>query len=354
MKKALITGISGQDGYFLSQLLLSKGYEVHGVVRRSSHNSMNFYRTRKGLVLHYGDLSDGGSILDIILNVKPDEVYNLGAQSHVGVSFKKPEYTIDITAVGAYRVISAVHKSIDLLKKDIRFYQASSSEMFGEVREVPQTEKTPFHPRSPYACSKVFAHDIVVNHREAYKMHASCGILFNHESEERGEDFVTRKVTKAVAKMLHGRQNILSLGSLDAKRDWGYAKDYVEAMWLMLQQDKPDDYVIATNESHSVREFVTEAFAHIGVWVGWRGTGEQEIGFVEGIDLEKGMVVNAFSPGDIIVNVDPEFYRPSEVNYLIGDYHKAEEKLGWTPKTKFHELVQIMVDADVKREALES
>jgi GDPmannose 4,6-dehydratase len=321
-KKALITGITGQDGSYLAELLLAKGYEVHGIVRRAS----TFNRGRldaiyadpklheKRLFLHYSDLADLSSLSRLLEQVKPDEVYNLAAQSHVRVSFDIPEYTMDVTATGTLRLLEAIHASG--LKP--RFYQASSSEMFGKVHHVPQTEETPFHPRSPYAVAKVCAYWATVNYRESYGLHASNGILFNHESPRRGEAFVTRKITLAVAHILAGLQDKLSLGNLDAKRDWGYAKEYVEAMWLMLQQDQPDDYVIATGETHSVREFLEEAFS------------------LAGLDWEKHVVF------------DPRYLRPAEVDLLIGDGRKAEKQLRWKPKTTFKELVKLMVEADIE------
>ena len=320
-KKALITGITGQDGSYLAELLLSKGYEVHGIVRRAS----TFNRGRLDeiysdpqlsethLFLHYGDLTDG-SLVRLLDRVKPDEIYNLGAQSHVRVSFDNPEYTSDVNGTGTVRLLEAIRESG--IKP--RFYQASSSEMYGLVQEVPQTEKTPFYPRSPYAVTKVFAYWMTVNYREAYGMHATNGILFNHESPRRGEGFVTRKITRAVAQIKAGLQNKLYLGNLDAKRDWGYAKEYVEAMWLMLQQDKPDDYVVATGETHSVREFLEESFTYAG------------------LDWKK------------YVELDPRYLRPSEVDLLIGDGSKAKRQLNWEPKTKFKELVRLMVDADIQ------
>ena len=320
-KKALITGITGQDGSYLAELLLSKGYEVHGIVRRAS----TFNRGRLDeiysdpqlsethLFLHYGDLTDG-SLVRLLDRVKPDEIYNLGAQSHVRVSFDNPEYTSDVNATGTVRLLEAIRESG--IKP--RFYQASSSEMYGLVQEVPQTEKTPFYPRSPYAVTKVFAYWMTVNYREAYGMHATNGILFNHESPRRGEGFVTRKITRAVAQIKAGLQSKLYLGNLDAKRDWGYAKEYVEAMWLMLQQDKPDDYVVATGETHSVREFLEESFTYAG------------------LDWKK------------YVELDPRYLRPSEVDLLIGDGSKAKRQLNWEPKTKFKELVRLMVDADIQ------
>ena len=320
-KKALITGITGQDGSYLAELLLDKGYEVYGVIRRSSsfntHRIDHIYQDphEKGARLHlvYGDLSDAGFVYGALASVKPDEIYNLAAQSHVRVSFDIPEYSGDIDALGAVRILEAMHR----LELKAKFYQASSSEMFGKVQEVPQTETTPFYPRSPYAVAKLYGHWITKNYRESYGMFATSGILFNHESPRRGETFVTRKVTRAVAHIQAGLQDKLYLGNLDSKRDWGYAKEYVEAMWLMLQQDKPDDYVIATGETHSVREFVKEAFAHAG------------------LDYKKYVVF------------DKRYMRPAEVDLLIGDASKAKKKLKWQPKTKFKELVKIMVDADV-------
>jgi GDPmannose 4,6-dehydratase len=321
--KALITGITGQDGSYLAELLLSKGYEVHGIIRRAStfntgrldaiYNDPHSKQSR--LFLHYGDLSDASALARLIGKIQPEEVYNLAAQSHVRVSFDSPEYTTDITATGTVRLLEAIRETG--LKP--RFYQASSSEMYGLVREVPQTETTPFYPRSPYGCAKVYSYWITVNYRESYGLHASNGILFNHESPRRGETFVTRKITRAVAQIQAGLQDKLYLGNLDAKRDWGYAKEYVEAMWLMVQQDKPDDYVIATGETHSVREFLEVAFSHVG------------------LDWKK------------YVEIDPRYHRPAEVDLLIGDYSKAKRQLGWEPKTKFVELAKLMVDADVQR-----
>jgi len=322
MKKALITGITGQDGSYLAELLLKKGYEVHGLYRRSS--SFNTSRLtgiwqdphepNPRLLGRYGDLSDGVSLVKLIYEVQPDEIYNLGAQSHVRVSFDIPEYTADIAALGAIRMLEAIRES----GVKTRFYQASSSEMFGKVVEIPQRETTPFYPRSPYAIAKVFAYWATVNYRESYNLFTCNGILFNHESPRRGETFVTRKITRAIAYIKAGLQKKLYLGNLDAKRDWGYAKEYVEAMWLMLQQEKPDDYVIATNETHSIREFLDVAFGHAG------------------LDWKKH------------VEIDPRYYRPAEVELLIGDYSKARRQLGWEPKTKFAELAKLMVDADIK------
>ncbi|MEM1158349.1 MAG: GDP-mannose 4,6-dehydratase [Verrucomicrobiota bacterium] len=322
MPKALITGITGQDGSYLADLLLKKGYEVHGVVRRSSsintdridHIYQDPHDTSK-FRLHYGDLSDSVSVMSLLQDIEPDEVYNLGAQSHVRVSFDIPEFSGDVVGLGALRILEGIRKTG--LKS--RFYQASSSEMFGLVQEVPQSEATPFYPRSPYAAAKVYGHWITVNYRESYDMYACSGILFNHESPRRGETFVTRKITRAVARIKAGIQEKLYLGNLDAKRDWGYAKEYVEAMWLMLQQDNPDDYVIATGETHTVREFLEQAFQHAD------------------LDWEK------------YVEFDARYLRPAEVELLIGDASKAKKQLNWEPKTKFKQLVKIMVDADVEQ-----
>jgi GDPmannose 4,6-dehydratase len=320
-KKALITGITGQDGSYLAELLLEKGYEVYGIIRRASTFNVGrldpIYDARKKdarLFLEYGDLSDGSALARMIAKIQPEEIYNLAAQSHVRVSFDTPEYTTDVTGTGTVRLLEAI-RQVGLKP---RFYQASSSEMYGKVLEVPQTEETPFYPRSPYACAKVYSFYITVNYRESYGIHASNGILFNHESPRRGETFVTRKITRAVAQIKAGLQDKLYLGNLDAKRDWGYAKEYVEAMWLMLQQPEPDDYVVATNETHSIREFLDLAFEHAG------------------LDWKK------------YVEIDPRYYRPAEVDLLIGDYSKAKKKLGWEPKTKFADLVKLMVDADIK------
>ena len=321
-KRALITGITGQDGSYLAEFLVTKGYEVHGIVRRSSTFNRgrldNLYedpQTGKGQMrLHYGDLNDVSSLARLIGKLQPNEIYNLAAQSHVRVSFDIPEYTTDITATGAVRLLEAIRET----EVKTRFYQASSSEMFGKVQEVPQTERTPFYPRSPYACAKVYAFWITVNYRESYGLHASNGILFNHESPRRGETFVTRKITRAVAHILAGQQDKLYLGNIDAKRDWGYAKEYVEAMWLMLQQDQPEDYVIATGETHSIREFLDVAFEHVK------------------LDWKK------------YVEIDPRYFRPAEVDLLIGDADKARKQLGWEAKTKFKDLVKLMVDADIK------
>jgi GDPmannose 4,6-dehydratase len=322
MKKALITGITGQDGSYLTELLLEKGYEVHGIIRRASsfnteridhlYQDPHIHGTR--LFLHYGDMSDSSQISSLLYDLKPEEIYHLAAQSHVRISFDTPEYTGDVTGLGTVRILEALRK-VGL--KDTRFYQASSSEMFGLVQEVPQTEKTPFYPRSPYACAKAYAYYLTVNYRESYRMHAGNGILFNHESPRRGETFVTRKITRAATRIKLGLQEKLFMGNLDAQRDWGYAPDYVKAMWMMLQTDKPDDYVIATHETHSVREFIIEAFGLLDL--DW----QQFVAF------------------------DARYQRPTEVDLLIGDYTKARKQLGWEPTVTFKELVRIMVEADL-------
>ena len=330
MKKALITGITGQDGSYLAELLLAKGYEVHGIIRRAStfntsridHLYRDPHINGVKLFLHYGDLADSVQMVKLLYELQPDEVYNLGAQSHVRVSFDIPEYTGDVVGVGAVRILEAIREA-GLVKK-CRFYQASSSEMFGKVQQVPQTEATPFWPRSPYGCAKMYAHWLTVNYRESYNLHASAGILFNHESPRRGETFVTRKITRAATRIKLGLQESLYMGNLDAKRDWGYAKEYVEMMWVMLQQDHPDDYVVATNETHTVKEFIQETFALLD------------------LDWEK------------YVKYDARYERPAEVELLIGDPAKAKRQLGWEPKVKFKELVKIMTRADLemaKREA---
>jgi len=322
VKKALITGITGQDGSYLADLLLSKGYEVHGIIRRAStfntaridHLYTDPHVNGVHLFLHYGDISDSTNLIKLLYRVQPDEIYHLAAQSHVRVSFDIPEYTGDVTGLGTVRILEAI-REVGLKS---RFYQASSSEMFGKVQEIPQRETTPFYPRSPYGAAKVYAYWVTVNYRESYGIFACNGILFNHESPRRGETFVTRKITRAVAEIKAGRQNKLYLGNLDAKRDWGYAKEYVEAMWLMLQQDEPDDYVIATGETHSVREFLDEAFGYVGL--DWHD----------------------------YVETDPRYFRPAEVDLLVGDASKAKRKLGWQPRTTFKELVRLMVDADTE------
>ncbi len=332
MKKALITGITGQDGSYLTELLLEKNYQVHGIVRRASlfnRHRIEHLKDNPNLHLHYGDMTDSSNLNRILEKVQPDEIYNLAAQSHVGVSFEVPEYTAEVDAVGTLRFLDAINET----GVKTRFYQASTSELYGLVQEVPQTEKTPFYPRSPYAVAKLYGYWIVVNYREAFGIHASNGILFNHESPRRGEAFVTRKITLGVAGIKAKKMKTLTLGNLDAKRDWGYAPDYVRMMWMMLQQDKPDDYVVATNEMHSVREFIELSFSFAGIKVEWKGKEEKEIG----IDA---------ATGETIVAIDPRFYRPTEVEQLLGNPAKAKEKLGWEPKVKFAELVKIMTIAD--------
>jgi len=330
MKRALITGITGQDGSYLAELLLRKGYEVHGIVRRASTVNReridHLWPYEKGenpnLYLHYGDLSDSVSLVKLLYELQPDEVYNLAAQSHVGISFTIPEYTIDVTGGGTVRILDSIREAG--LARKVRFYQASSSEMYGKVQEIPQTERTPFWPRSPYACAKAMSYWLTVNYREAYNLFACNGILFNHESPRRGENFVTRKITRAVGRVKCGLQTRLALGTLEAKRDWGYAPEYIEAMWLMLQQDRADDYVVATNETHSVREFLAAAFGHLG------------------LDWQE------------FVAHDPQFDRPSEVDLLIGDYSKAKKILGWQPATRMAELARLMVDHDLRLAQVEA
>ncbi len=338
MKKALITGITGQDGSYLAELLLEKGYEVHGVIRRSSafnsgridHIYQDPHESGVRLFLHYGDLNDASSINKVLRDVRPDEIYNLGAQSHVRVSFDVPEYTGEVDALGAVRILEAIRET----ELNTRFYQASSSELFGKVVETPQRETTPFYPRSPYACAKAYAYYITVNYRESYNLFACNGILFNHESPRRGETFVTRKITRAAARIKLGLQACLYLGNLDAKRDWGFAGDYVEVMWLMLQQAEPDDYVVATGESHSVREFAEKVFGRLDMPLEWRGKGVHE----KGIDART---------GNIVIEVDPKYFRPAEVDLLLGDPSKAKRQLGWNPKVGFDTLVEMMTDADL-------
>lgn len=348
MKRALITGITGQDGSYLAEFLLSKGYEVHGIIRRSStfnthridHIYVDHHNPEARLFLHYGDLSDQGQITSIVYNIQPDEIYHLGAQSHVRVSFDMPEYTGDITGLGTTRILEAIRRS----GIKTRFYQASSSEMFG-ASPPPQNEKTPFCPRSPYAAAKVYAYWMTVNYREAYNLFACNGILFNHESPRRGETFVTRKITRAVAHILAGKQRKLYLGNLNAKRDWGFAPEYVEMMWLMLQAEKPDDYVIGTGESHSVREFVEKAFEYVGIEIEWKGEGVKEKGIVKSVENSWDHIVK---PGDILIEIDPKYFRPTEVEHLQADITKAQKELGWSPRITFEELVMIMVDYDMK------
>ncbi|MHB8171610.1 MAG: GDP-mannose 4,6-dehydratase [Thermincolia bacterium] len=340
-KVALITGVTGQDGAYLAELLLNKGYQVHGIKRRASllntgridHLYQDPHERDVRFQLHYGDLTDSTNLIRIIQEVQPDEIYNLAAQSHVQVSFETPEYTANADAMGTLRLLEAI-RILGLTDKT-RFYQASTSELYGKVQEIPQTEKTPFYPRSPYAVAKLYSYWITINYREAYNFFACNGILFNHESPLRGETFVTRKITRAIARIKLGLQDKIYLGNMNAKRDWGHAADYVEAMWLMLQQDKPDDFVIATGETHSVREFVELAFAQVGIEVEWQGEGVQE----KGIDK---------ATGKVLVEIDPRYFRPTEVELLLGDPTKAKQKLGWQPKTTFKELVETMVESDLE------
>lgn len=340
MKKALITGITGQDGAYLAELLLAKGYEVHGIKRRSSlfntdridHLYQDPHVSNRNFILHYGDMTDSMSLIRIVQQVQPDEIYNLAAQSHVAVSFEEPEYTANSDALGALRLLEAIR--ILGLEKKTRFYQASTSELYGLVQEIPQKETTPFYPRSPYAVAKLYAYWITVNYREAYGIYACNGILFNHESPQRGETFVTRKITRALSRITLGLQDCLYLGNLNARRDWGHAKDYVEMQWLMLQQDAPEDFVIATGVQHSVREFVSIAAQELGMAITWRGEGVEE----KGLD----------AAGRCVVAVDPRYFRPTEVETLLGDASKAREKLGWVPQIDFAELVKEMVREDLK------
>jgi GDPmannose 4,6-dehydratase len=340
MKKALISGITGQDGSYLAEYLINKGYEVHGILRRSS--SFNTFRIDhlykdeniidKKLFLYYGDLTDSSNLNRLINKIKPDEIYNLGAQSHVKVSFEVPEYTAEVDALGTLRFLDAIRET----GVKTKFYQASTSELYGKVEEVPQSETTPFYPRSPYSVAKLYAYWIVVNYREAYNIFATNGILFNHESERRGKTFVTRKISVAVSNIILGNQDILLLGNLDSKRDWGYAPEFVEGMWLMLQQKEPKDYVLATGETHTVREFIEEAFNYFNEKIIWVGDGKDEVGILK-------------SSNKKVVSIDPRYYRPTEVDLLIGDASKANKELGWKPKIKFKELVKIMVQSDFEK-----
>jgi GDPmannose 4,6-dehydratase len=339
-KVALISGITGQDGSYLTELLLEKGYIVHGIMRRSS--SFNTFRIdhiynnpkfiNKKFFLHYGDLTDSSNLNRLVEKIQPAEIYNLGAQSHVQVSFEVPEYTAEVDGVGTLRFLDAIKET----GLKTRFYQASTSELYGKVQEIPQTEKTPFYPRSPYAAAKLYAYWIVINYREAYDVFACNGILFNHESERRGKTFVTRKITVAASKVILGQQEKITLGNLDSKRDWGYAPEYVEGMWRILQADKPDDFVLATNETHSIREFVEETFKVLGEEILWKGSGVGEVGLLK-------------SSGKVVVSIDPRYFRPTEVDILIGNPAKAKEKLGWESKTTFKELVRIMVNSDFEK-----
>ncbi len=342
MKKALISGVTGQDGTYLSELLLNKGYEVHGIIRKSS--SFNTGRIdpvvekynvddKRLFIGYYGDLTDSSNLNRLLDKIEPDEIYNLGAQSHVKVSFEVPEYTAEVDGMGVLRFLDAIREN----KLTTKYYQASTSELFGLAQEIPQNEKTPFYPRSPYAVAKLYAHWIVVNYREAYNLFACNGILFNHESPLRGETFVTRKITKAAARIKLRKQKKLLLGNLDAKRDWGYAPEYVEGMWMMLQQPKPDDFVLATGETHTVKEFIELAFKELDILIEWNGLGIDE----KGIDTKT---------GEMIVEIDPRYFRPTEVDLLIGDASKAKKVLGWEPKVKFHDLIKIMVNSDFELE----
>ena len=347
-KVALITGVTGQDGAYLAELLLKKGYEVHGIKRRSSlfntdridHLYQDPHVDGRHFTLHYGDLTDSTSLVRIIQQVQPDEIYNLAAMSHVAVSFQEPEYTANADGIGTLRILEAI-RILGLTKKT-RFYQASTSELYGLVQEIPQKETTPFYPRSPYAVAKMYAYWITVNYREAYGIYACNGVLFNHESPLRGETFVTRKITRAIARIALGLQDCLYLGNMSALRDWGHARDYVEMQWLMLQQDQPEDFVIATGVQYSVRQFVERAAAELGVTVRFEGEGEKEIGVVESVTGDRAKC----KVGDVIVRVDPRYYRPTEVETLLGDPTKAKEKLGWVPTTSFEELVKEMIEAD--------
>jgi GDPmannose 4,6-dehydratase len=348
VKKALITGVTGQDGAYLSEFLLSKGYEVHGLKRRASsfntdridHLYQDPHAENRDFILHYGDLTDSTNLIRVIQEIQPDEIYNLAAQSHVAVSFETPEYTANADAIGTLRLLEAIR--ILGLEKKTRFYQASTSELFGEVRETPQKETTPFYPRSPYACAKLYSYWITVNYREAYSMYACNGILFNHESPIRGETFVTRKITRAMARISLGLQNDLYLGNMNALRDWGHAHDYVKMQWLMLQQDKPDDFAIGTGEQHSVREFVDAAADELGISLYWEGIGLDEQGIVETNNNDTGP-----KPGDVVVKVDPRYFRPTEVETLLCDPTKAKEELGWVPEISFKELVAEMAKEDL-------
>lgn len=367
MKTALISGITGQDGSYLAEILLDKGYTVHGIIRRSSsfntsridHLFDNPKINHSKFFLHHGDLVDTSNMNRLLEKIEPDEIYNLAAQSHVKVSFDLPDYTAQVDALGTLRFLDAIRETG--LRK-VRFYQASTSELYGKVQEIPQSETTPFYPRSPYGVAKLYAYWIMVNYREAYDIFACNGILFNHESPRRGETFVTRKITRASARILLGIEEVLKLGNLDSKRDWGYAPEYCEGMWRMLQQDKPDDYVLATGETRTVREFIEKSFYHLGISIAWKGTGAEEIGVIDTFDKAKAEALianqpspNTFSltipaslvPGKTIVKVDPNYYRPTEVDLLIGNPAKAEKILGWKAQTKFEELVKVMTHADV-------
>lgn len=350
-KKALITGITGQDGSYLAEMLIAKGYEVHGIKRRSSslntqridHIYQDPHAVDARIFLHYGDLGDTSSVMRIMADVRPDEVYNLGAQSHVAVSFATPEYTANVDAIGTLRILEAI-RFLGLEDKT-RFYQASTSELYGQVQEIPQRETTPFYPRSPYAVAKMYAYWIAVNYREAYGIYACNGILFNHESPRRGETFVTRKITRGLANIAQGLEDCLYMGNIDALRDWGHAKDYVRMQWMMLQQDRPEDFVIATGVQYSVRQFIEWSAAHLGITLRFDGTAEQEVGTVETVSGENAPGVK---PGDVIVRIDPRYYRPTEVETLLGDPTKAREKLGWVPEITTQQMCEEMVAEDLK------
>jgi len=368
MKKALITGITGQDGSYLTELLLEKGYEVHGIIRRSSsfntgridHLYNNVEILNKKMFLHYGDLVDTSNLNRILEKIEPDEIYNLAAQSHVKVSFEIPDYTAQVDALGTLRFLDAI-REVGLRK--VKFYQASTSELFGKVQEVPQSETTPFYPRSPYGVAKLYGYWIIVNYREAYNIFASNGILFNHESPRRGETFVSRKITRAASRIAAGFQNVLLLGNLDAKRDWGFAPEYCVGMWLILQHNKPDDFVLATGETRTVREFVELTFTEIGIDIQWQGTGKDEKGIIKSLNLEfaknllgkdvysksRFTLTDKLKTGDVVIAVDPNYYRPTEVDLLIGDPSKAEKILGWKAKTKYTELVKLMIKSDLEK-----
>jgi GDPmannose 4,6-dehydratase len=369
MKKALITGITGQDGSYLTEILLKKGYEVHGIIRRSSsfntaridHLYANKEVLNKKMFLHYGDLVDTSNLNRLLEKIEPDEIYNLAAQSHVKVSFEVPDYTAQVDALGTLRFLDAI-REVGL--RQVKFYQASTSELFGKVQEVPQSEKTPFYPRSPYGVAKLYGYWIIVNYREAYNIFASNGILFNHESPRRGETFVTRKITRAAARIAAGLQKTLALGNLNAKRDWGFAPEYCEGMWKILQHDKADDFVLATGETHTVKEFTELTFNEIGIELEWRGSGENEKGFIKSVDFEKAKNLIDFNPNDKkfkysftsslkrdepIIITDPNYYRPTEVELLIGNPSKAEKLLAWKATTKFPDLVNIMIKSDLEK-----
>ena len=369
MKKALITGITGQDGSYLTELLLEKGYEVHGIIRRSSsfntgridhlYNDENILN--KKMFLHYGDLVDTSNLNRLLEKIEPDEIYNLAAQSHVKVSFQIPDYTAQVDALGTLRFLDAI-REVGL--KQVKFYQASTSELYGKVQEIPQNEKTPFYPRSPYGVAKLYGYWIIVNYREAYNIFASNGILFNHESPRRGETFVSRKITRAASRIVAGIQKVLTLGNLDAKRGWGFAPEYCEGMWKMLQNKEADDFVLATGETHTVRKFAELTFNELGIEIEWKGNGEKEKGIVRSINLEKAELLIDYTSnknsyiknftadlktGDVVIAIDPNYYRPTEVDLLIGDPSKAEKELGWKAETKFEELVKLMIKADMDK-----